>query len=114
MRNLPDKEPRKFIKVFVTKQEREYIATLAENANVSQSRLLLTVFLRGKMPDISTKELIRELMKLRADLARLGNLQLKGMNEIQNGKLVAEMQLLLREARENQTLIAEKIKKISI
>lgn len=110
MRNLPEKEPRKFIKVFATRDEKEKIAALAKNANVSQSKLLLTVFMRGRLPDTSAKELTRELVKLRADLARLGNLQLKGMNEIQNGLLVAEMQEIFKETRQLTEQIEHKIR----
>ncbi|SFP14930.1 hypothetical protein SAMN04488056_12429 [Cohaesibacter marisflavi] len=110
MRNLPEKEPRKFIKVFATRDEKEKIAALAKKANVSQSKLLLTVFMRGRLPDTSAKELTRELVKLRADLARLGNLQLKGMNEIQNGLLVAEMQEIFKETRQLTEQIERKIR----
>ena len=113
-KNEQQKERRVCLKVYLEKAENERIAKMADQMNISRSKLVLNVIKTGRYPDPYAADLVRELVKLRADLARLGNLQLKGMNEVQNGLLVAEMQSLLKEIRGNQKLVTDAIKEASI
>ena len=62
------------IEAYVTPAERLQLVALAGRLHISLSELVRRSALGARLPDPSRHEAVRELVRINADLARLGNL----------------------------------------
>ncbi len=65
---------RTLIKAYVLPEEKEEITALAKQAHLTVSELVRRLVTGQRLPDVRHHEAILNLMKINADLARLGNL----------------------------------------
>ena len=62
------------IRAWVTEDEKSEITALANQARITVSELVRRLVAGKKLPDVHLHEAVIELVKINADLARLGNL----------------------------------------
>ena len=83
--------------VYLNRQEKDKLIELAKTYNLSQSELLRFAILNIPLPNIGKQQAISDLLKINADLARLGNLF----------KLALDEELLPQELNKHINAIAE-------
>lgn len=69
---MPSKKP--YIKIYLSQDEKDAALALAQKANVSISEFGKRCVSGKKLPDAHRHDDVLELVKINADLARLGNL----------------------------------------
>ena len=69
------------IEAYVTPAERDRLHALATQLHISLSDLIRRSALGTRLPNPSRHEAVRELVRINADLARLGNLLKLGIDE---------------------------------
>jgi hypothetical protein len=65
----------------ITQEEKQHISSLARRARISESELVRRVLLGLKLPTPGRYEAVKGLVKINADLARLGNLLKTALND---------------------------------
>jgi len=108
MAELSKDERRVLCKFYAYKNEKEAIAAEAAKVKLSFSDYVRRIVVHRKIPTQERNEAIRDLLKVNADLARLGNLLLLAIDEEPS---LAGLKLL-DDIRETQTLLKEKIKQL--
>ena len=88
------------IEAYVSAAERLQLTALANQLHISLSELIRRSVLGVRLPDPSRHEAVRELVRINADLARLGNLLKLGIDEEALDPATAED--LLTEIRNRQ------------
>lgn len=74
---MPSKKPR--ITVYLTPEEHAEISASAARAGISLSQFAKLVCLGFAVPSLEHKQAVREIIKARADLGRLGGLLKQGI-----------------------------------
>ena len=107
------------LKVYVNEDDKEYILHLAQEAGLSISSYLARCGSRRKVTSHIDRQSISHLMKINADLARLGNLMKFTMTELSDEtdekakSLTDEAYSTLGQIREIQSTLKAKIAEIS-
>lgn len=107
---------RKRILVSFTNEERANVDALADQVKLSVSELLRRLALGQRLPnpnDFAGAQAIRDLLKINADQARLGNLLKLALNEIDgpvNPAMVARIDGLVVEIQDIQAAIKDSVK----
>ena len=107
------------LKVYVNEDDREHIVHLAKEAGLSISSYLARCGNRRKVTSHIDRQSISHLMKINADLARLGNLMKFTMTELSDEtgevaqSLTDEAYSTLGQIRETQSALKAKIAEIS-
>ena len=91
----------------VTEEEADYIRTTAKRLNLSVSDFARNIIFNMKLPDPERLEGIQELRRLRADLARVGNLFFLAMDETNLPQ--ARLEAHVAEIRAVADLIKDKV-----
>jgi hypothetical protein len=98
------------IEAYVTPAERDRLRALAARLHISLSDLIHRSALGARLPDASRHETVRELVRINADLARLGNLLKLGIDEESLDPAAATE--LIAEIRKRQAEVKAEIQKL--
>ncbi|WP_420560558.1 plasmid mobilization protein [Tepidicaulis sp.] len=93
------------LSVTLTPEEREHIDELAGKLHLNRSEVVRRVVLAKRLPDATdfvAWQGIRDLMKVNADLARLGNLFKLALDEEPPESLIERLEVLAAEIAETQ------------
>lgn len=93
---------------YLTKEEKQIFAKKAKENNLTQSDLVRLSVLNLALPNSEHHKDIKELLKINADLARLGNLFKLAIDE--GTKPEEEINDLIEEIKGTQDLLKEAIK----
>lgn len=66
---------------YVTVDERDHIKALAGQLNISMSEVIRRLAIGAQLPDAGRYQAVRDMVRVNADLARLGNLLKLGIDE---------------------------------
>ena len=66
---------------YVTVDERDHIKALAGQLNISMSEVIRRLVIGAQLPDAGRYQAVRDMVRVNADLARLGNLLKLGIDE---------------------------------
>ncbi len=104
---------RTLIKAYVLPGEKEAIFALAKQTHLSVSELIRRLVTGQKLPDAQHHEAILNLMKVNADLARLGNLFKMAIDDEdlrlpENG----DLESLRNRIRDTQSILKTKIEEL--
>lgn len=94
--------------------EKAEVNALAAQARITTSELVRRLVLGKKLPDTHRHEAVLELVKVNADLARLGNLLRMAYTD-ESGELLPkefDLQELYDDVRETQATLKTKIKEL--
>ena len=69
------------VKVYLSPDEKEQLRTMSARMRLSVSDMVRRIATNAGLPDPGRYEAIRELVRINADLARLGNLLKLGIDE---------------------------------
>lgn len=69
------------VKAYLMPAEKTRLETLAGKVRISGSELVRRLIMGARLPDRHNSDMIRDLLKINADLARLGNLLKLGIDE---------------------------------
>lgn len=98
------------IKAYVTEAEKAEVAGLARQARVTVSELVRRLVTGRKLPDARRHEAILGLVKVNADLARLGNLLRMALDDEDFAPPEGyDLEGLFDRIRETQSLLKNKI-----
>lgn len=110
-RKFENKERRKSVVLcYLTKSDKEVLKEKAKAVNLTQSDLIRLLILNLPMPDYQKQANIKELIKINADLSRLGNLFKLAIDE--GIKSETEFLELIEKIKEVKDLLKQKIKEI--
>ena len=108
------------LKVYVSDEDKSHIMQTAEETGLSVSRYLERCGTRRKITSKIDQQAIDNLIKINADLARLGNLMKFTMTELSDEtddeaakNLIAEAHKTMTEAREVQEVLKAKIRELN-
>ena len=96
---------RHIIKTYLNDEEKERIDQLANQMRLSRSELLKRLLMNTKLPsarDFAAWQGIRDLLKVNADQARLGNLFKLALDEPLSAGLLKKFDDLIRDIEETQ------------
>ncbi len=98
---------------YISHNEKSEIKTLAKQTNLTVSALVRRLVTGKELPDANRKEDIRDLVKVSADLARLGNLFKMAIDDgafeaTQHNK-GTDIESLVLEIRQTQAALKTKI-----
>lgn len=96
---------RHVIKTYLNDEEKERIDQLAHQMRLSRSELLKRLLMNTKLPsarDFAAWQGIRDLLKINADQARLGNLFKLALDEPLSGDLLKKFDNLVRDIEGTQ------------
>ncbi|WP_413208297.1 plasmid mobilization protein [Rhodospirillum sp. A1_3_36] len=91
--------------VSFTDEEMEHVNALAKRLKLSKSELMRRLVLGQRLPEASdfvAWQGIRDVLKVNADLARLGNLFKLALDELEGGALTARLTTLAGEIAATQ------------
>lgn len=97
---------RHVIKTYLNDEEKERIDQLAHQMRLSRSELLKRLLMNTKLPsarDFAAWQGIRDLLKVNADQARLGNLFKLALDEPLSADLLKKFDGLVRDIERTQT-----------
>jgi len=104
---------REQIKSYVTPDEKAEVTALAQQARITTSELVRRLVLGEKLPDTNRHLMVIELVKVNADLARLGNLlRMAVMEEDFELPQGMDLEQLIDTIRETQDDLKTKIKEL--
>ena len=106
----PEKKRQVRAGVYLSKAEYEEVKQTANRHNLTVSTYLYNLLLSKPLPAPDREELIDALLKLNADLARLGNLFKLAIDE--ENLWPEKLEGIIEEIRSTQKTIKEKVKKI--
>ena len=99
------------IKSYITPSEKAEVTALAKQARLTTSELVRRLVLGQKLPDTNRHLAVIELVKVNADLARLGNLLRMALSDdeidVPEG---LDLEDLFDTIRETQSILKAKIK----
>jgi len=102
-----------FIWSRVTPEEKTEVSALAEQARLSVSELVRRLVLGKQLPDVHRHEAVIEMVKINADLARLGNLlRMALMDEEIELPEGVDLENLFDTIRDTQSTLKAKIKEL--
>ncbi|WP_114104319.1 plasmid mobilization protein [Thalassospira profundimaris] len=96
---------RHVIKTYLNDEEKERIDQLAHQMRLSRSELLKRLLMNAKLPsasDFAAWQGIRDLLKVNADQARLGNLFKLALDEPLSADLLKKFDDMIRDIEETQ------------
>lgn len=96
---------RHVIKTYLNDEEKERIDQLAHQMRLSRSELLKRLLMNTKLPspsDFAAWQGIRDILKVNADQARLGNLFKLALDEPLSADLLKKFDDLVRDIEETQ------------
>ena len=96
-----------YICAWVTPEEKEEIVVLGKQTRLGTSGLMRRLVLGHKLPDTARYEAVLNLMKINADLARLGNLFKMAMDDDLPDK--DDLEAMRNRIRDIQFLLKTKI-----
>lgn len=94
------------IKTYLSDEERDRLDELAAQTQLSRSEILRRLILAQRLPDPTQAagwHHVRDLMKVNADLARLGNLMKLALDQAPEAELPAQLTRLAGEIAATQT-----------
>ncbi|MFC3674945.1 plasmid mobilization protein [Ferrovibrio xuzhouensis] len=102
---------RKLVKSYFMPAEHAELERLVLQTGLSASELVRRLFVgRGPLPSVENHQVVRDLMKINADLARLGNLLKLTLDDSDfNPPAGVDLQGLFQDVREAQQLLKAKI-----
>lgn len=106
---------RHVIKTYLNDEEKERIDQLAHQMRLSRSELLKRLLMNTKLPsarDFAAWQGIRDLLKINADQARLGNLFKLALDEPLSADLLKKFDDLVRDIERTQAEIKAAIGEI--
>lgn len=104
---------REQIKSYVSPAEKAEVTALAKQARLTVSELVRRLVLGKKLPDTNLHLSVIELVKVNADLARLGNLlRMAVMEEEFELPVGMDLDSLFDTIRETQSILKAKIKEL--
>ncbi len=95
------------VKSYFTPEEKQHIQATATRLHLSTSDFIRNVLMNTRLPQPERVEAIRELCRLRADMARLGNLFLLAMDK--PGYPIPQLRTDLAEIRSLTQQIKDKV-----
>lgn len=96
------------IKVYVKPEEKEVLKAKAKSLNLSLSVFFRMAALNLSLPNFEKQKAVQDLLKINADLARLGNLLKLAIDEGTSSE--EDLNQLIGEVAETQSRLKEKIK----
>ena len=102
------------VKAYMTEAEKAEVVAFAKQAKLTTSELVRRLVLGQKLPDTARHLAVIELVKLNADLARLGNLLRMALADenfsppTEHGE-VLNLETLVKDIRSTQSAIKEKV-----
>lgn len=99
------------VKVYFTVEEKAEVASTAKRLGLSSSDFIRNIITNTRLPEPETKRDILSLLKINADLARLGNLFHMAMDE--KNLPMARLERMVAEIRETQSLLKEMVKSLA-
>jgi hypothetical protein len=104
---------RTLIKAYVLPEEKEEVVALAKQTHLSVSELTRRLITSHKLPDAQHHEAILNLMKINADLARLGNLFKMALDD-EDFRLPEswDLESLRDRIRDTQSILKTKIQEL--
>ncbi len=105
---------RKQIKSYVTAKEKAEVDALAEQARLSVSELIRRLVLGQRLPDTNRHKMVIEMVKINADLARLGNLLRMALTDEDDSLLPSNLDIekLYEDIRDTQIELKTKIREL--
>lgn len=104
---------RRLVKFYPTPDERDELAALARQTNVSMSELVRRLVTGRPLPASDRHHAVRDLLKINADLARLGNLFKLALDEdeyvLPDGM---DLNDLYARIRDTQNLLKSKVREL--
>lgn len=97
----------KYVKCYLTPDEKQIINDKAKSINISASRYMKLSALHKPLPNFANKELKAVLLKINADIARLGNLQRTVIDK--NQQLPLD---IIEQIRELKGMLKDKIREL--
>ena len=98
-----------YIKAYLTPDEKVEVTALAVQARITTSELVKRCTLGRKLPDANRHKDVIELVKINADLARLGNLVRMALSEDEPAD-PENLEHLFENIRATQEILKSKIK----
>ncbi len=103
---------RKTVKVYLTAEERDTLDRDARTTGLTRSELIRRILAGRRLPDASTRQGwqdVRDLLRINADLARLGNLVKLTVDEAPAAKLLPRLQTLSEDITTTQALLKDTV-----
>lgn len=100
------------IKAYVSQAEKDEVTALALQARLTVSNLIRRLVLGQKLPDAHRHEAVIEMVKINADLARLGNLLRMALDDPEFVTAEISLEDLFDNIRETQAILKAKIKEL--
>lgn len=100
------------VKAYLLPEEKARLVALAGRLNLSLSELIRRVMTEARIETDARREDIRDLLKVNADLARLGNLLRLALDDPgwrAPGRPDADVESLITRIRETQALIKARV-----
>ncbi|WP_142850698.1 conjugal transfer protein TraJ [Telmatospirillum sp. J64-1] len=93
------------VKTYLDDKEKQRLEELADQVKLKHSELIRRLIMGYRLPnagDLAAYQGIRDLMKVNADLARLGNLFKLALDEAPPEELIAKLDAIADEIAETQ------------
>ena len=103
---------RKTVKVYLTEEERDMLDRDALATGLTRSELIRRILTGRRLPDASARQGwqdVRDLLRINADLARLGNLFRLAIAEAPAAELVARLRDASEDITETQALLKDAV-----
>jgi len=97
---------------WVTPEEKQEVTALARQVHITTSELVRRLVTGRKLPDASRHKAVIELVKINADLARLGNLMRMAIDDPEFIAAEITLEDLFATIRETQDILKAKIKEL--
>ena len=110
---MPSDRP--FIKTYVTPDEKQEIMDAAARIGLSSSQYLSRLALGTRLPSFGQAEAVRDLLGIKADLARLGNLLKLTLDNIEEDNLsisVVKINRIIDDIDSTRSALLSKIKEL--
>ena len=110
---MPSDRP--FIKTYVTPDEKQEIMDAAARIELSSSQYLSRLALGTRLPSFGQAEAVRDLLGIKADLARLGNLLKLTLDNIEEDNLsisVVKINRIIDDIDSTRSALLSKIKEL--
>ena len=106
---------RPFIKAYLDPEDKKTIADAAARVGLSSSQYLSRLALGTRLPSCGQAEAVRDLLGIKADLARLGNLLKLTLDNIEEDNLsisVVKINRIIDDIQKTKSALESKIKEL--
>lgn len=98
--------PRVLVKSYFEKDEKKKVKAMADRVGLTLSEFVRRQSIGARLPNLDHAQTVKDLMKINADLARLGNLFKMAIDEEQTISAIK----LMDEIKDTQDLLKARIK----